>query len=70
MIHDTKRKPPRRSIPTYSERTDRIRAWGEAAKNCTPLIVRTLFWATLIGFAYWGAPTTLLTLAAIWAQPP
>jgi hypothetical protein len=66
MIQDKKRKLPRRGVPTYSERTDRIRAWGEAAKCCTPLIALGLVWLAY----YLGAPSVLLTLAMIWARPP
>jgi hypothetical protein len=65
MIQNSKRKLPRRGS-TYSQRTDRIRAWGEATKNCTPLIALGLIWLAY----YLGAPSALLTLAMIWARPP
>jgi hypothetical protein len=67
----TKQSPKKRNAkklvaPSYAERTDRIRALGEAARNCAPLIG-----LALIPIAYYfGVPTALLTLAAVWARPP
>jgi hypothetical protein len=57
---------PTAPMPTYAERTDRVRALGEVVKNCTPLIALTLIWLAY----YVGAPSALLTLAMIWARPP
>jgi hypothetical protein len=66
----TKHAARKHSTPSYRERTDRIRAWGEAAKNCTPLILRILLLVTAISVTYWGPPAALLMTATTWARPP